>query len=205
MWAVEFEAWNQYCNSCEVINNYIPPERKAPNKKHSLHIQSSSSQTWSTLCVWEEKRFLNSGFCSSFHFSDVVDAKNHCNCHYSVCTTKARTPGKKKYNLEPGQEERGKTDSLISHILKGVSNPAANTFWWRAQNCSGWRDPIAPRPHRLQWTGCLPQLGLTGPIHGLGHLEGWGTHSSGQQCQGLTAFWVKDFPLTSDLNPPSLV
>ena len=33
----------------------------------------------------------------------------------------------------------------------------------------------------------------------------WGTHSfSGQLCQGLTAFWVKNFFLTSDLNLSSL-
>ena len=27
----------------------------------------------------------------------------------------------------------------------------------------------------------------------LGHLQGWGTHSSGQQCQGLTDLWVNNF------------
>ena len=26
-----------------------------------------------------------------------------------------------------------------------------------------------------------------GPIHGLGHLQGWGTHSAGQQCRCLTS------------------
>jgi len=31
-----------------------------------------------------------------------------------------------------------------------------------------------------------PALAAQGPFHGLGHLQEWGIHSSGQQCQGLT-------------------
>ena len=46
----------------------------------------------------------------------------------------------------------------------------------------------------------LPSSGCTEPWEppGIGH------HSSGQQCQGLTMLWVKNFPLTSDLNLLSL-
>ena len=39
---------------------------------------------------------------------------------------------------------------------------------------------------------------------GLEHLQGQGSHSfSGQLCQRLTILSVKNFPLTSDLNPSS--
>lgn len=48
-----------------------------------------------------------------------------------------------------------------------------------------------------------PQLRLPrDPIQGLRNLQGWGTFSSGQQCQHCS--WVKHFPFASDLNLPSL-
>jgi len=53
--------------------------------------------------------------------------------------------------------------------------------------------------------GCHP-LGQAAqvPIQpSLEHLQGWGTHSSGQQCQGLTILRIKSFFPTSNLNLPS--
>ena len=52
------------------------------------------------------------------------------------------------------------------------------------------KPPSAPP---LTWAGCSLSSGCPEPIHGLRHLQGWGTHSSGQQCWGLTALWVKNF------------
>ena len=40
------------------------------------------------------------------------------------------------------------------------------------------------------------------PIQDLGHVQQWGTHSSGQLCQGLTALTANNFFLTSNLNFP---
>jgi len=54
------------------------------------------------------------------------------------------------------------------------------------------RDPKAPyQPY--------PCPGLAAPYRSVS----WGTHSSGQQCQVLTALWIKNFFLTSDLSHPS--
>ena len=57
----------------------------------------------------------------------------------------------------------------------------------------------------LPWAGCPPtSSGCQGPTQpGLGDLQGWGTHSSGQQCLGLTTHTVKHFFLISNLNLPS--
>jgi len=49
----------------------------------------------------------------------------------------------------------------------------------------GTSNPIQPQP--LPWGGCPPPD--QGPIHSLGHLQGWGTHCfSGQQRQLLSIF-----------------
>ena len=59
-----------------------------------------------------------------------------------------------------------------------------------------------PQPQPLPWARMPPtSSGCPGLIQpGLGHLQGWGTHSSGQQCQGLTTLWVKNLFLTSNLD-----
>lgn len=48
-----------------------------------------------------------------------------------------------------------------------------------------------------------PVQAAQGPVHGLGHHQGWGAHRSGQKYQSLTALWVKNSALTSNLNLPS--
>jgi len=53
----------------------------------------------------------------------------------------------------------------------------------------------------------IPAQAAQGPIQpGLEHLQGQGIHSlSGQLFQHLTTLIVKNFPLTSNLNLPSLI
>ena len=56
-------------------------------------------------------------------------------------------------------------------------------------------------PNPCHGLGTPTSSGCPGSIQpGLGHLQGWGTHSSGQQCQGLTTLWVKNLFLTSNLD-----
>lgn len=50
----------------------------------------------------------------------------------------------------------------------------------------------------LLWAGSLPSSGCPGPIHGRGHLQGWGTRSSGQ-CGDLSALWVRNLTQLSPL------
>ena len=53
-------------------------------------------------------------------------------------------------------------------------------------------NPLPPYPPLL-WAECPPAQAAQGPIHDLELPQGWGTHSSGQQCHGLTA--PKYFPI----------
>ena len=62
--------------------------------------------------------------------------------------------------------------------VEGPSQPPAPP-------CRGLAAPQLRLPRAHPWPGAPP---------------GMGTHSSGQQCRGITALWVKSFFLTSNLN-----
>ena len=91
---------------------------------------------------------------------------------------------------------------LRLHCQSNTSSPGFSTHLYiESQDGSDWSDPTvhsAPTPavgraapHQLR----LPRAHSTWP-----YLQGWGTHSSGQQCRGLNTLWVKNFLLTPNLN-----
>ena len=91
----------------------------------------------------------------------------------------------------PGDASLGGT----AHVLSGYGVTESTSVWHIHPH-----GPSAAMSHRvvgkrriidpLYGSSQPPSSDCPEPIHGLGYIQGWGSHSSGQQCQGLTFAWM---------------